>query len=89
MKCSENGGCPFLYVRESIGKTYYCCVDPGYTKDAGYELRYNRCHLQPASFPIIKAMIAGEATIASGPPTRSAKVFAIVIPWQPRMEVER
>jgi hypothetical protein len=58
MKCEENGGCPFLKIRR--GEEYQCFDTPGYVKRCNDELRYKRCKLDSTSFPVIKAMIAGE-----------------------------
>lgn len=57
MKCDENGGCPFgVEVRGER----QCWVTPSFVKRCNEELRYKRCRLASADFPIITAMIAGE-----------------------------
>jgi hypothetical protein len=54
MKCE---GCPFHQERR---REHQCWITPSYVKRCADELRYKRCHLTPADFPIIRAMIAGE-----------------------------
>lgn len=66
MKCEENGECPFVVYRTySLGgdktKTDLYCKRDEFECECRYELQYKRCHLTPADFPIIRAMIAGEA----------------------------